>query len=100
MPENTGKEGYISCGGGVGGLTILGKMWSVSSMASEGPASWPSLLWAEPFRKLIGNFLCWLETSLGPFIHIYMEKRAVNVNAGQAQSMMEEVIVAVMCAEA
>lgn len=69
-------------------------------MSSERACPWPSLLWAESFQKLIENLLYQLESNLGPFVAIYMEKRAMNVNAGWGQGVMDEVILPVMSAEA
>ena len=64
-------------------------------MSSEKACPWPSLLWAEFFQKLIENLLYQLESNLGPFVAIYMEKRAMDMNAGQAQDVMDEVILPV-----
>lgn len=64
-------------------------------MSSEKACPWLSLLWAESFQKLIENLLYQLESNLGPFVAIYMEKRAMNTNAGQAQDVMDEVILPV-----
>lgn len=69
-------------------------------MSSERACPWPSLLWAESFQKLIENLLYQLESNLGPFVTIYVEKKAVNVNAGWAQDVMDEVILPVMSTEA
>lgn len=64
----------------------------------QGMALWrapsgPSSPRAGPFPKLTGDLLCQPETIIGPFVHMYVEKRAVDVNAGQAQGVMEEVAV-------
>lgn len=64
-------------------------------MSFEKACPRPSLLWAESFQKLIENLLYQLESSLGPFVAIYMEKRAMNMNAGRAQDVMDEVILPV-----
>ena len=97
MPENTGREDLIA---GVSMYYIWKKFWVWQWMSSERACPWPSLFWAESFQKLIENLLYQLESRLGPFVPICMEKRAMNVNAGQAQDVMEEVILPVMSAEA
>lgn len=69
-------------------------------MTLKRPPYWLSLLWSEPFQKLIGDLLCQLETAISPFVHIYVEKRATDMKAGLAFDVMKEVTLAVMWAEA